>query len=71
MYKGKKVVVVMPAFNAAETLEKTYHEVMDQGIVDLVVVVDDASNDENACAWQKSLPNTIAELHDKKHGLRG
>ena len=30
MFKDKKVVVVMPAYNAAETLEKTYNEVMDQ-----------------------------------------
>ena len=40
MYKDKKVVVAMPAYNAAKTLQKTYGEVMDQGIVDLVVIVD-------------------------------
>ena len=31
MYKGKKVIVVMPAYNAARTLEQTYNEVMAQG----------------------------------------
>lgn len=67
MYKDKKVVVVMPAFNAAETLEKTYHEVMDQGIVDLVIVVDDASHDRTH-ELAKSLPNTITELHDVNMG---
>ena len=67
MYKGKKVVVVMPAFNAAETLEKTYREVMDQEIVDLVVVVDDASNDQTH-ELAKSLPDTIAELHPENKG---
>ena len=36
----------MPAYNAAETLLKTYEEVMDQGMVDLVILVDDASRDE-------------------------
>ena len=46
MYKDNKVVVAMPAYNAAKTLQKTYDEVMDQGIVDLVVIVDDASGDE-------------------------
>ena len=46
LYKDKKVVVAMPAYNAAKTLQKTYGEVMDQGIVDLVVIVDDASGDE-------------------------
>ena len=40
MYNGQKVVVVMPAYNAAKTLRKTYEEVMAQGIVDLVVLVD-------------------------------
>ena len=41
---GKKVVVVMPAYNAAATLERTYAEVpMD--IVDDVILVDDASRD--------------------------
>ena len=43
MYKGKKVIVVMPAYNAAKTLCKTYEEVMAQNVVDLVMVVDDAS----------------------------
>ena len=44
MMNGKKVVVVMPAYNAAATLERTYAEVpMD--IVDDVILVDDASRD--------------------------
>ena len=46
MYKDKKVVVVMPAYNAAKTLRKTWDEVMAQEIVDLVIVVDDASDDK-------------------------
>ena len=48
MYKNKKIVVVMPAYNAAQTLRKTYDEVMEQGVVDLVIVVDDGSKDETA-----------------------
>ncbi len=45
MYKGKKVVVVLPAYNAASTLEKTHAEIpMD--IVDDIVLCDDASNDD-------------------------
>ena len=44
MLKKKKIVVVLPAYNAAETLEQTYAEIpMD--IVDEVVLVDDASRD--------------------------
>lgn len=46
MFNGRTVVVVMPAYNAARTILSTYREVMDQGIVDLVVLVDDASRDE-------------------------
>ena len=67
MFMGKKIVVVMPAYNAAKTLRKTYEEVMAQGIVDLVVVVDDGSRDETV-AVAKSLPNTIAHLHHENLG---
>src|SRR6202011_1706249 len=42
-----KVVVVMPAYNAAKTLHMTYADLPHQ-IVDLVIVVDDASKDETA-----------------------
>ena len=46
MYRDKKVVVVMPAYNAAKTLPQTYAEVRDQGIVDQIILVDDGSRDE-------------------------
>jgi glutamate dehydrogenase/leucine dehydrogenase len=46
MLNGQKIVVVMPAYNAARTLRQTYDEVMVHGIVDFVIVVDDASHDE-------------------------
>src|SRR5438034_11644889 len=45
MLNGEKIVVVMPAYNAARTLRQTYQEVMAHGIVDLVIVVDEASHD--------------------------
>jgi glycosyltransferase involved in cell wall biosynthesis len=44
MMHGKKVVVVMPAYNAASTLERTYEEVP-KDIVDEVILVDDCSRD--------------------------
>ncbi|NNL67066.1 MAG: glycosyltransferase family 2 protein [Myxococcales bacterium] len=47
MFHGKKSVVVMPAYNAAETLERTVAEVP-LDLVDEVVVTDDASHDETA-----------------------
>jgi glycosyltransferase involved in cell wall biosynthesis len=67
MYKGKKVCVVMPAYNAAATLKQTYDEVMDQGVVDQCIVVDDASTDETV-AIAETLPNTIVHRHDKNKG---
>jgi glycosyltransferase involved in cell wall biosynthesis len=70
MFQNKKVVVIMPAYNAAKTLRRTYDEVMAQGVVDLVIVVDDASRDETvACARQ--LPNTQVFVHEKNLGYGG
>jgi len=39
MYRDKKVVVVMPAYNAAKTLPQTYKEVREQEIVDGIILV--------------------------------
>ncbi|GAC1418747.1 MAG: glycosyltransferase family 2 protein [Flavisolibacter sp.] len=44
MINGKKIVVVLPAYNASHTLEQTYREIP-MGIVDEVVLVDDKSKD--------------------------
>ncbi len=60
----------MPAYNAAQTLQKTYDEVMAQGVVDQVIVVDDASHDETT-AIAKTLPNTIAYTHPDNLGYGG
>lgn len=67
MFAGKKIVVVMPAYNAEKTLRQTYDEVMQQGIVDLVIVVDDASRDATVAVASK-LPNTVVEVHPKNRG---
>ncbi|HYA13814.1 MAG TPA: glycosyltransferase family 2 protein [Syntrophales bacterium] len=67
MLKDKKVVVVMPAYNAAQTLRMTYDEVMDQGIVDLVILVDDASRDDTV-SIAKGLPNVEVFIHDRNRG---
>lgn len=45
MIEGKKVVVVMPAYNAAKTVKKTYAEIPAQ-YVDEVLLIDDASSDD-------------------------
>ena len=47
MYKGKKVIVVLPAYNAALTLEKTYKEIPFP-LVDEVILCDDASKDNTS-----------------------
>ena len=67
MLKNKKIVVVMPAYNAAATILKTYEEVMAQGIVDLVILVDDASRDKTAII-AASLPTMQVHVHDKNRG---
>jgi glycosyltransferase involved in cell wall biosynthesis len=67
MYKDKKVVAVMPAYNAAKTLKRTYDEVVSQGVVDTVIIVDDGSSDETVSV-AKSLPNTVVYTHEKNMG---
>lgn len=47
MLEGKKIVVVMPAYNAEKTLEKTYNDIPKE-IVDDVIVTDDCSSDNTA-----------------------
>jgi glycosyltransferase involved in cell wall biosynthesis len=67
MFKGKKIIVVMPAYNAAKTLEMTYQEVMAQEIVDHVIVVDDASRDETL-RIAGGLPHVTVFAHAKNRG---
>ncbi|MFH1371868.1 MAG: glycosyltransferase family 2 protein [Planctomycetota bacterium] len=67
MFANKKVVVVMPAYNAQKTLRQTYDEVMAQNVVDLVIIVDDASHDDTAAVARK-LPHTVVEVHPENRG---
>jgi glycosyltransferase involved in cell wall biosynthesis len=70
MFKGKKVVVVMPAYNAAKTLRQTYDEVIAQGIADHIIIVDDASSDETSAIAQ-TLPKTRIYVHMHNRGYGG
>jgi glycosyltransferase involved in cell wall biosynthesis len=70
MYKNQKVAVVMPAYNAAATLQKTHSEVLEQEIVDLVIVVDDGSSDITVDI-ARELPQTIVHVHEKNKGYGG
>ena len=67
MFRGKKVVVVMPAYNAARTLRQTHAEVMEQEIVDEIVLVDDASDDDTI-AIARALPRTSVHLQPRNRG---
>jgi len=67
MVNGQKIVVVMPAYNAARTLRQTYDEAMAHGIVDLVIVVDDASHDDTV-AIARTLDRVQVEVHPQNRG---
>ena len=69
MINGKKVVVVLPAYNAASTLETTYREIPME-IVDEVVLVDDASPD-NTVEVGKGLGIKHIVKHENNRGYGG
>ncbi|WP_343690336.1 glycosyltransferase family 2 protein [Chitinophaga sp.] len=69
MLNSKKIVVVLPAYNAALTLEKTYQEIPFD-IVDDVVLVDDASKDETVAVGKRLGIRHIIR-HDANKGYGG
>jgi glycosyltransferase involved in cell wall biosynthesis len=69
MYKGKKVIVVLPAYNAALTLEKTYAEIPFP-LVDEVILCDDASRDNTVDLAQKLGINHVI-VHENNKGYGG
>jgi glycosyltransferase involved in cell wall biosynthesis len=69
MIKGQKVVVVLPAYNAAKTLKPTYDEI-DRSVVDEVILVDDASKDDTiTIAREIGIQHIIR--HEKNKGYGG
>ncbi len=64
----KKVIAVMPAYNAASTIEKTYRDIP-EGCVDEVIVVDDCSSDDTA-GIARRLGLTVI-VHEKNTGYGG
>ena len=69
MYNGKKIVVVLPAYNAELTLEKTYQEIPFD-IVDEVILVDDFSKD-NTYDLGKKLGIKHIIHHEENKGYGG
>ena len=66
MLNGKRIAVVMPAYNASKTLEQTYREIP-ADLVDEVILVDDASIDDTA-ALAESLGIVHVIRHDFNKG---
>jgi len=68
MINGKKIVIVLPAYNAELTLEKTYNEIPFD-IVDEVILVDDASRDGTVELAKKiGIPHVITHTKNKGYG---
>jgi glycosyltransferase involved in cell wall biosynthesis len=70
MYFKKKIVVVMPAYNAAQTVTQTVAEVQEQGIVDEIILVDDRSRDDTV-AVASALPGVRVHVHERNKGYGG
>jgi glycosyltransferase involved in cell wall biosynthesis len=70
MLNRKKVVVVMPAYNAEKTLRRTYDEVVAQAVADEIILVDDASHDRTA-AVARALPGVRVHAHEANTGYGG
>jgi len=69
MINGKKIAVVLPAYNAALTLEKTYNEIPFD-IVDDVILVDDKSKDDTIKKGKEiGIQHIVA--HDENKGYGG
>ena len=69
MLNKKKIIVVLPAYNAEHTLEKTYKEIPFE-IVDDVILVDDASKDQTAKLGEKIGIHHVI-IHEKNKGYGG
>ena len=67
MFHGNRIVVVMPAYNAAKTIEKTYREIP-LDLVDDVLVTDDASGDETVEVAQQLGLRTIVHKQNRGYG---
>lgn len=68
MYNNYKIVVVLPAYNASATIEKTFNEIPRE-IVDEVVLVDDASKDETVALAKKiGIKHIVQHTENKGYG---
>jgi glycosyltransferase involved in cell wall biosynthesis len=70
MFAGKKIVVVMPAYNAAQTVTQTVDEVLQQGVVDEIILVDDRSRDDTVQVASQLLGVRV-HVHESNKGYGG
>ena len=68
MIKSKKVVVVMPAYNASETLEKTYTEIPFPMVDEVILVDDHGSDDTYELAKKLEINHVIRHQYNKGYG---
>jgi glycosyltransferase involved in cell wall biosynthesis len=64
---NQRVVVVMPAYNAARTLERTYHDIP-AGVVDHVILVDDVSQDETVEVARRLELQVVVHVQNRGYG---
>lgn len=69
MINGKKIIVVLPAYNAAKTIKKTFDEI-DHSLVDEVILCDDNSKD-NTVEMGRQLGISHILVHDTNKGYGG
>lgn len=67
MSQSAKVVVVMPAYNAARTLERTYNDIP-RAVVDRIILVDDVSHDETVEIAQRLGLKVIVHIQNRGYG---
>jgi glycosyltransferase involved in cell wall biosynthesis len=67
MSRNQKVIVVMPAYNAARTLEKTYNDIP-PNVVDKVILVDDVSQDETVEVAQRLGLEVVIHIQNRGYG---
>jgi glycosyltransferase involved in cell wall biosynthesis len=65
MINGKKIIVIMPAYNAEKTLEKTYQDIP-KDIVDEIILTDDASSDRTVEIARRL--GIVVNCHEKNQG---
>lgn len=66
-HQKQRVIVVMPAYNAARTLERTYHDIP-PGVVDHVILVDDVSHDDTVEVARRLELQVIVHVQNRGYG---